>query len=241
MFSFWSNDEGENSDPSNDSDNEKDKNTKPERFLYVGNDKRGESPNPLTGNDVFQNNRNANVLNERKKRMDDMLNNVWSVRKDVRVNNSTVKATDIGTKSFYSRHGGVSGVGAHTDPLNERNPSTGGVPSKSWSVPRTGYSYSDNAQINQYDILEDNTATDVIPRTVPSNHTDDVLRQNIVNSLKQSLKHGSNLTSREPSARTRRAQKFNNAYLRSTGMGKFTPGLKKPSGQHNDKDNSWKR
>ena len=66
----------------------------------------------------------------------------------------------------------------------------GGVPSKSWSVPRTGYSYSDNAQINQYDILEDNTATDVIPRTVPSNHTDDVLRQNIVNSLKQSLKHG---------------------------------------------------
>lgn len=93
MFSFWSNDEGENSDPSNDSDNEKDKSkvldifscslpqfwrvtvfsdTKPERFLYVGNDKRGESPNPLTGNDVFQNNRNANVLNERKKRMDGM-------------------------------------------------------------------------------------------------------------------------------------------------------------------------
>ena len=38
-----------------------------------------------------------------------MLKGVWSVRKDVRVNN-TVKATDVGQKSYYSRHGGVSGL-----------------------------------------------------------------------------------------------------------------------------------
>ena len=37
-----------------------------------------------------------------------MLKDVWSVRKDVRVNNA-VKASDVGQKSYYSRHGGVSG------------------------------------------------------------------------------------------------------------------------------------
>ena len=38
-----------------------------------------------------------------------MLDNVWSVRKDVRVNTNAVKASDVGGKSFYSRHGRVSG------------------------------------------------------------------------------------------------------------------------------------
>ena len=37
-----------------------------------------------------------------------MLKDVWSVRKDVRVSNA-VKASDVGQKSYYSRHGGVSG------------------------------------------------------------------------------------------------------------------------------------
>jgi hypothetical protein len=39
---------------------------------------------------------------------EDMLTDVWSVRKDVRVNNA-VKASDVAQKSHYSRHGGVSG------------------------------------------------------------------------------------------------------------------------------------
>ena len=39
---------------------------------------------------------------------EDMLTNVWSVRKDVRVNNAA-KASDIGQKSYYSRHGAVPG------------------------------------------------------------------------------------------------------------------------------------
>ena len=38
----------------------------------------------------------------------DMLKDVWSVRKDVRVSNA-VKASDVGQKSYYSRHGGVAG------------------------------------------------------------------------------------------------------------------------------------
>ena len=40
-----------------------------------------------------------------------MLNNVWSVRKDVRVNVAkTAKDTQIGSKSCYSRHGEISGI-----------------------------------------------------------------------------------------------------------------------------------
>jgi hypothetical protein len=44
-----------------------------------------------------------------------MLTDVWSVRKDVRVTNA-VKASDVGQKSYYSRHGGVSGAVAQIGP-----------------------------------------------------------------------------------------------------------------------------
>lgn len=82
-------------------------------------------------NSVFQNNRNTKVLKEKTKQMDgnerlhffgsfkiaclanlnmfvcfplkDMLKGVWSVRKDVRVNNP-VKASDVSQKSYYSRY-----------------------------------------------------------------------------------------------------------------------------------------
>ena len=47
---------------------------KPERFLYVGNEKKdghlaSQSHNLLAGTDVFQNNYNTNVFRERKKQM----------------------------------------------------------------------------------------------------------------------------------------------------------------------------
>lgn len=248
MFSFWSNDEEQNSDCSDENDSEKDKRAKPERFHYVGNDKRDEGLGVLKGNDVFLNNRNVNVFNERKRKMDDMLKDVWSVRKDVRVNANAVKATEIGTKSFYSRHAGVSGAGVNTDSLNGKNTSTdkAGGPTKTWSVPRTNYTYSDihNTPLNQYDILDDNrTVPDgsISPR-LPSDHSVEVQQRNIVNSLKHDMQvTGPRLTNRELSASTRRAQKFNNAYLRSTGLGKYTPGLTKPSEQHNDNDQNWRR
>ena len=100
MFSFWSKDDEEDSDCNDENDSEKVKSkhpvtlcsyqgidlpdfllllntvaVKPERFLYVGNDKKDEhvrdkSPNPLTSNAVIQNNRNTNDFNERKRRMD---------------------------------------------------------------------------------------------------------------------------------------------------------------------------
>jgi hypothetical protein len=47
---------------------------------------------------------------------------------------------------------------------------------------------------------------------------------------------GPNVTKRELSARTKRAQKFNNAYQRSTGMGMYTPHVSKTSDQH---DKHW--
>lgn len=43
---------------------------------------------------------------------------------------------------------------------------------------------------------------------------------------------------REMSARTKRAQKFSNAYLRSTGMGIYTPHVTKTSDKRHNKP--WK-
>ena len=49
-------------------------------------------------------------------------------------------------------------------------------------------------------------------------------------------------SSREMSARTKRAQRFNNAYLRSTGMGKYTPHVANPHEQnYHNKDKDWGR
>jgi hypothetical protein len=72
---------------------------------------------------------------------------------------------------------------------------------KTWSVPRQGYSYSDNTALNQVDILGDNNAPDILGDNVknpgslqagfcliPSEiHDPDVHRQNIVNSLKHGV------------------------------------------------------
>ena len=39
----------------------------------------------------------------------DMLQGVWSVRKDVRIHKNRTKASDVGAKSFYSRHNMMTG------------------------------------------------------------------------------------------------------------------------------------
>ena len=59
-----------------------------------------------------------------------------------------------------------------------------GIATKTWSVAKTNYSYSDSTQINQCDILENNVVTDAVSQIALSDHSDDVQRQNIVNSMK---------------------------------------------------------
>ncbi len=91
MFSFWSNDEDENSENSNESDGEKDKSKllfcgllnrrfffnplsilagKPERFRYVSKrDDRNTNSSQMSDN-VFQNNRSEKKFKEKRKQMD---------------------------------------------------------------------------------------------------------------------------------------------------------------------------
>ena len=59
-----------------------------------------------------------------------------------------------------------------------------GIATKTWSVAKTNYSYSESTEINQCDILENNAVTDAVPPIALSDHSDDVQRQNIVNSMK---------------------------------------------------------
>ena len=89
MFSFWSNDEEENSDHSNENDEEKDKSKplcilfqnpvrvsnftphlagKPERFRYV--ERKDERDTSLLSENVFQNNRSVMTFKEKRKQMD---------------------------------------------------------------------------------------------------------------------------------------------------------------------------
>ncbi|XP_028415151.1 uncharacterized protein LOC114538195 [Dendronephthya gigantea] len=235
MFSFWSMEDDENSNNSNESDGERDKSGKPERFRYVSTN--NERTSQLSDN-VFQNKRNVKAFKEKRKQMDDMLKDVWSVRKDVRVNNA-VKASDVGQKSYYSRHGRVSGLPTETSHLQDT--ARGNHSTKTWSVPRQGYSYSENADLNQIDILGENNTHDLLENSNDSplrNHHPDVHRQNIVNSLKHGTA-GPNVTNRELSARTKRAQKFNNAYLRSTGMGQYTPHVTKSSDHYSNNSKDW--
>ena len=65
---------------------------------------------------------------------------------------------------------------------------------KTWSVPRQGYSYSDNPALSQVDILGDkNNTPDILGENSDStsvpleNHDPDVHRHNIVNSLKHGI------------------------------------------------------
>ena len=243
MFSFWSNDEDENSDHSNEADGEKDQTGKPERFRYVTKKEDGNTNSSHLSYNVFENNRSVKAFKEKRKHMDDMLKDVWSVRKDVRVSNA-VKASDVGQKSYYSRHGGVSGLHPEAN-YTGGDTSPGRTMTKTWSVPRQGYSYSDNPALSQVDILGDNNNTpDILgensdsPSGPSENHDPVVHRQNIVNSLKHGVV-GPNVTKRELSARTKRAQKFNNAYLRSTGMGTYTPHVTKTSDHHDSLDKHW--
>ena len=67
----------------------------------------------------------------------------------------------------------------------------GRTATKTWSVPRQGYSYSDNTALSQIDVLGGNNTPDIPSDTVASpgvttsdNHDPDVHQQNIVNSLK---------------------------------------------------------
>ena len=76
----------------------------------------------------------------------------------------------------------------HTETNHGKDASTGRT--KTWSVPRQGYSYSDNIALKQIDILGDNNTPDILSDSVTSpgvpseKHDPDVHRQNVVNSLK---------------------------------------------------------
>ncbi|XP_046848783.1 uncharacterized protein LOC124442327 isoform X2 [Xenia sp. Carnegie-2017] len=186
MFSFWSNDEDENSDcGKSDKKTKKGKEGRPpvnERYGHFSKDLNTFS------NNVFQNNRNAKVLKEKTKQMDDMLKGVWSVRKDVRVNNP-VKASDVSQKSYYSRYNMSKG---EEESKNGKNSWNNRSAMKKWQVERPDYLHA--KAVDTGDILSDENDT--------QNTYNDVQQNNIANIFKDNTT-GNAPKQREMSARTK--------------------------------------
>lgn len=78
-------------------------------------------------------------------------------------------------------------TGLHTETSHLQDSATDNPRTKTWGIPRQGYSYSENTDLNQIDILGGNDTPDILGDNDESplrNYQPDVHRQNIVNSLK---------------------------------------------------------
>ncbi|XP_001625600.3 uncharacterized protein LOC5504717 [Nematostella vectensis] len=169
------------------------------------------------------------------------LDNVWSIRKNVQVSNSVKNGTALkaNNKSFYSRHGGFPGNGElESSSLSKRqktddfiNHSTQYSDTKTWSVNRSSYSYSDSFGGGGDTV---SPLRDVFGDPLEGSNNI-VLAKNKLNS-KLHMPGAPQIASREMSARTKKAHNLHQAHLRSSGLGQFTPGM----GQ-NQEDNahSW--
>jgi len=156
------------------------------------------------------------------------LDSVWSVRKNVPLSN-TKQASQLNSQtgnSFYSRHT-RSIVGLHqgkTDQTPSNNAESG---NSTWQMKKPGYSYTNQGSLKRQADADDDDEFDfgeTKKRSFqsPSLGIDKSIRQSNSHTSKGSL---SNLINpvRKGSARTQRAQKMNEAYLKSAGLGFYAP------------------
>ncbi|XP_073257642.1 uncharacterized protein [Porites lutea] len=165
------------------------------------------------------------------------LDGVWSIRKNVQVSqaskNGTFLNTNKSTPSYYSRHGGLSGSGdAESSALNRAQNDeflNSSGDHKSWSMARSSnFSYSDKPKFGGgfHASSADTQPDDFLDsRSSPSTDheiNDMVHKKNLLNS-KLRMAGAPQISTREMSARTRRAKKMHDAHLRSMGLGQYTP------------------
>jgi len=163
------------------------------------------------------------------------LDDVWSIRKNVQVSHASKKGTVLNTNkstpSYYSRHGGLSGTAEVESSILNRGQNdeflSSGGDHKSWSIARSSnFSYSDkprfspeshgNSAVSQPDdFLESRLSPNMDENSM-------VYKKNLLNS-KLRMAGAPQMSTREMSARTRRAKKLHDAHLKSMGLGQFAP------------------
>ncbi|KAL9968635.1 hypothetical protein ACROYT_G020750 [Oculina patagonica] len=174
------------------------------------------------------------------------LDDVWSIRKNVQVTQASKKGTVLNTNkstpSYYSRHGGLSGTGdvdgsilnkGHSDEFHGSSSDH-----KSWSIARGNFSYSDKPKFSPgtqgaSTVSQPDDFLDTRNTKSPSDEFDMVHKKNLLNN-KLRMAGAPQISTREMSARTRRAKKMHDAHLRSMGLAQYTPGEQQDS-------NNWKQ
>ncbi|XP_031555850.1 uncharacterized protein LOC116292636 [Actinia tenebrosa] len=164
------------------------------------------------------------------------LDDVWSIRKNVQVtasikNGSALKTTG---KSFYSRHGGLSGnVDANTSVMSKKQRMDGEEMSQSqsssgWSAPRPGYSYSDKFSFDNNGSSQSRSPLarefgDIIADDNKRRHEEEDFesKKNRLNA-RLPMPGAPQIAAREMSARTKRAQTLQQAHMKSRGLGQYS-------------------
>lgn len=233
---------------------------RPSKFLYSGKNKKS---NPWSTNDEGHEDGIELALRPQNKLMKTKdshnspgseLDGVWSIRKNVQVSQAgkkgTVLNTNKSTSSYYSRHGGLSGSGETESSVLNRGQNDDFLSSnsdhKSWSIARSSnFSYSDKPRFSPGNhagstVCQPDDFLD--SRHSPGTDENDmVYKKNLLNS-KLRMAGAPQISTREMSARTRRAKKMHDAHLRSMGLGQFTPssnGSYNPTDDEQNKDDDF--
>ncbi|KAJ7394358.1 hypothetical protein OS493_000164 [Desmophyllum pertusum] len=213
---------------------------RPSKFLYAGKNKKldpwGTSDNDHDDGIELALQPKNKLLKTKDTRSSPgcELDDVWSIRKNVQVTQASKKGTVLNTTkstpSYYSRHGGLSGTGdANSSILNKGHDDDflgSSSDHKSWSIPSRGnFSYSDKPKFGGTHGTSPLSQPDDFLDTRNSPSTDEfdiVHKKNLLNS-KLRMAGAPQISSREMSARTRRAKKMHDAHLRSMGLAQYTP------------------
>eukprot|EP00794_Sanderia_malayensis_P000367 gene367-1000_t len=158
------------------------------------------------------------------------LESVWSVKRNVPLpSNQKKPANQLNLQpanSYYSRHtGGLSG-GFQAKPAASQKDSSDILGNgSSWNMKRQGYSYDRGSVKRQASVDDDDDEFDFTePKKKNTSSKDSFSHSPLSNS---SVSKSGSLASmvnpqRKASARTLRAQKMNDAYLRSAGLGEYS-------------------
>eukprot|EP00112_Aurelia_sp_Birch-Aquarium-sp1_P004760 Seg1540.2 transcript_id=Seg1540.2/GoldUCD/mRNA.D3Y31 product="hypothetical protein" protein_id=Seg1540.2/GoldUCD/D3Y31 len=183
------------------------------------------------------------ILNEQKAATDSLavsrkskfdLESVWSV-KNVPLPSNKSQPSQINLQtgnSYYSRHAGAM-IGSHHNKTDGKANSDKSSDNGSWNLKRPGYSYTSNQGSLKRQASDDDDEFDFggtkkgnfrNDHQSPSHTTSQGrIPQQDQASTKGSLAGVMNNNMRKGSARTQRAQKMHEAYLRSAGLGQYTP------------------
>ncbi|XP_065057099.1 uncharacterized protein LOC135685187 [Rhopilema esculentum] len=159
------------------------------------------------------------------------LESVWSVRKNVPLPSSKKQGNQVNLQtgnSYYSRHAGGFTGSQHNKAEEQASKNESG--SSSWQLKKSGFSYArqsslkrqaDSNDDDEFDFGDTKRKGNVRSNGSPSNQMLQTSYQKSSTTTQGSLAGLVNPVRKE-SARTQRAHKMHEAYLRSAGLGSYS-------------------